>query len=205
MFRLQHEHVEIEHVSCREKFLVALVEGNVVVPQLISPKAVRRKPRQHPAVPSSISLQPAEDRELILLVGDAKSRLETDVRTKLAQQLRAKGMDGAALHQVHARAQLLEAGRDLVRRLVGECEDADSIRVDSKILDEESNALDQAKGLTCTRARQNEDRAEGSFNRLALRERRNARRSGRDRRAWGDDRVIFCQARDRRRQGLVVL
>ena len=84
MFRLQHEHVEIEHVSGREKFLVALVEGNVVVPQLISAKAVRRKPRQHPAVPSPVSLQPAEDRELILLVGDAKAGLERDVRAKLA-------------------------------------------------------------------------------------------------------------------------
>ena len=113
-------------------------------------------------------------------------------------------MDGPALHEVHARAQLLEARSYLVRRLVGEREDADSIRVDSKILDEESNALDEAKGLPCTGARQHEDRAQGSFNRLALREGRNARRIGRDRRAYGDDRVIFGEARDRSRQGLVL-
>jgi len=43
-----------------------------------------RKSRQHSAVPSSISLQAAEDRELILLVGDAKAGLERDVRAKLA-------------------------------------------------------------------------------------------------------------------------
>lgn len=113
-------------------------------------------------------------------------------------------MDCPPLHEVHARAQLLEARRDFVRRLVGEREDADSIRVDSEILDEESNALDEAEGFPCTGARQNEDRAQRSFNRLALRERWNARRGGRDRRAYGDDRVIFGQARDRSRQGLVL-
>jgi len=113
-------------------------------------------------------------------------------------------MDGPALHEIHARAQLIEARRDLVRRLVGEREDADSIRVDSMILDEESNALDEAERLSCTGAGQDEDRAQGSFNRLALRGRRNARRSGRDRRANGDDRVIFGQDRDRSRQGLVL-
>jgi hypothetical protein len=113
-------------------------------------------------------------------------------------------MDGPTLHEFSARPQLLEARRDLVRRLVGEREDADSIRADSKILDEESNALDEAKGLPCTGARQNEYRAWGSFDRLALREGRNARRGGRDRRTYGDDRVMFGQRRDRTGQGLVL-
>ena len=204
LLRFQDEHVEVEHVSLREKLLVALVEGNVVVPQLIAPKAVRRKPRQHSAVPSSISLEPAEDRELILLVGDAKPGLESDVRAELAEQLRAEGMNGSALDSLYARAEVLQSRSDLVRGLVGEREDADSIRVDSVILDEESNALDEAKRLPGTGARQNEDRAEGSFNRLALRGRRNAQRNRRDRRSYGGDRVIFGQARDRSRQGLVL-
>jgi hypothetical protein len=113
-------------------------------------------------------------------------------------------MDGPALHEVRARAQLLQARRDLVRRLVGEREDADSIRVDSKILDEESNALDEAKGLPRTGAGQDEDRAQGSFNCLELRDGRNARRGGRDRRTYGDDRVIFGQTRAESCQGLVL-
>ena len=112
-------------------------------------------------------------------------------------------MDGPALHEIHARAQLLEARRDLVRRLVGEREDTDSIRVHSKVFDEESNALDEAKGLPRTGAGQDEDRAYGSFNRLSLRQGRNARRGGRDRRTYGDDRVTFGQTRDRTGQGLV--
>ena len=113
-------------------------------------------------------------------------------------------MNGPALHEVCARAQLLEARRDLVRRLVGEREDANSIWVDSKILDEESNALDEAKGLPRTGAGQDEDRAYGSFNRLSLRQGRNARRGGRDRCTYGDDRVMFGQTGDRTGQGLVL-
>ena len=50
------------------------------------------------------------------------------------------------------RAELLETRGDLVRRLVGESEDADAVRVDSKILDEESNAIDEAERLPRTRS-----------------------------------------------------
>jgi hypothetical protein len=114
-------------------------------------------------------------------------------------------MDRSAFHELDPRSQLLEARGDLVRCLVGEREDADSVRVDSKILDEESNALDEAKGLACAGAGQDENRPQGCLNRLALRGGRNARRSGRDRRVYGDDCIIFGQARDRSRQGLVVL
>jgi hypothetical protein len=67
-------------------------------------------------------------------------------------------MDRSALHGLYACAEVLETRSDLVRRLVGEREDADSIRVDSKIFDEESNALDEAKRFPCTGARQDEDR-----------------------------------------------
>jgi hypothetical protein len=109
-------------------------------------------------VPSSVSFEPAEYRELVLLVGDAESGFEPDVRTKLAEQLCTEGMDRSALDSLYARAEVLETRRDLVGRLVGEGENADSICVDSKTLDEKSNALDEAKRLPCTGAGQDEDR-----------------------------------------------
>jgi len=158
LLRLQDEHVEVEHVARREKFLVPLVEGDVVVPERIAPKAVSRKSRQHPAVPSPVSFEPAEHRELVLLVGNAESGFEADLRTKLAEQLCTEGVDRSALHSLYTRAEVLETRSDLVGRLVGEREDADSIRVDSKIFDEESNALDEAKCLSCAGAGQDEDR-----------------------------------------------
>jgi hypothetical protein len=105
-----------------------------------------------------VSFEPAEYQELVLLVGNAESGFEADVRTKLAEQLRTEGMDRSALHSLDTRAEVLETRGDLVGRLVGEGENADSVRLDSKILDEESNALDEAKGLPCTGAGEDEDR-----------------------------------------------
>ena len=104
-----------------------------------------------------MSFQPAEDRELILVVGNPESRLERDVGAELAQQLRTEGMNRSALHKLDARVELLETRGDLVRCLVGEREDADSVGVDSKILDEESNALDEAECLPRTRSGEDED------------------------------------------------
>jgi hypothetical protein len=67
-------------------------------------------------------------------------------------------MDRSAFHELDPRSQLLEARGDLVSSLVGEREDADSIGVDSMILDEESNALDETERLPCTGPGQYEDR-----------------------------------------------
>ena len=128
------------------------------------------------AVTGSVSFQPSGDRELILLVGNTKSRLERDVRAELAQQLRTEGMNRSALHQLHAGAESLETRGDLVRRLVGERENADSVRVHPKILDEKSDALYEAERLTRTRSGEDEDRAQRSLDGLALRGRRDARR-----------------------------
>ncbi len=105
-----------------------------------------------------MSFQPAEDRQLILLVGNAESRLERDARAKLAQQLGTEGMDRSAMNELHLCTELPETGGDLVRRLVGEGEDADSIGGDSKVLDEESNALDEAECLSRTGSGEDEDR-----------------------------------------------
>ena len=55
-------------------------------------------------------------------------------------------------------AEVLETRGDFVRRLVGEREDADSVGFDSKVLNEESNALDEAERLPRTRSGEDEDR-----------------------------------------------
>ena len=109
-------------------------------------------------MPSSISLQPAEDRELILLVGNAKSRLEPHVRAELTQQLRTEGMNRSALHELDLGAELLQTRGDLVGRFVREREDADPVGVDSKVLDEESNALDETECLPRPGSGEDEDR-----------------------------------------------
>jgi hypothetical protein len=80
------------------------------------------------------------------------------VRAKLAEQLRAEGMDGSPLHTLYALAEVLQTRGDLVGRLVGEREDADSIWLDLQILDEESNALNEAKRLAGAGAGEDEDR-----------------------------------------------
>jgi hypothetical protein len=95
------------------------------------------------------------------------------------------------------RAELLEARGNLVRRLIGEREDADSVRVDSKVLDEESNAVDEAERLPRTRPGENEDGPDGSLDRLALRGRRGARRIRGDRPADGGDRLRYYEDRNR--------
>ena len=105
------------------------------------------------------SFEPAENRELVLLIGDAESGFEADFRSKLPEQLGTEGVDRSTFDRFYAGAEVLETRGDLVGSLVGEGEDADSIRVDSNILDEESNALDEAKGLPRTGAGQDEDRA----------------------------------------------
>jgi hypothetical protein len=69
-------------------------------------------------------------------------------------------MDGSALHPLHACVKLaLQTGGDFIRRLVGEREDADSLGVDRKPFDEESNALDEAECLPRTGAGEDEYRA----------------------------------------------
>jgi hypothetical protein len=98
------------------------------------------------------------------------------MRPQLAQQLRTEGVDRAPLHEVHARAELVETRCNFVGRFVGERENADSVRVHPKILDEKSDALYEAERLTRTRSGEDEDRAQRSLDGLALRGRRDARR-----------------------------
>lgn len=67
-------------------------------------------------------------------------------------------MDRSTLHELDARTELLETRGDLVRCLVGEREDADSLGADSKVFDEESNALDETERLSRTGSGKDEDR-----------------------------------------------
>ena len=176
--------------------MIALVERDLVRLEQISAKAEAGKSGQDSAVPSPVAFQPVEDRDLIFLVGNAESGLQADVRAELPQQLRAERVDGSALDQLYAGAELLEAGRDFVRCLVGEGEYADSLRINPKVLDEVPNALDEAEGLACTWPGKDEDRARRGLDRVALRGSRNARRIRCDRRTDGRDRVRSGNAGD---------
>ena len=126
------------------------------------------------------------------------------MRAELAEQLGAKRVNGSSFHALDLGAELLEPRCNLVGRLVGEREDADSVWFDSKVLDEESNALDEAEGLPRTRSGEDENGPQGSFDCLALRGRRDAGWIGRYRRVIGDDSVRSREARNRCCQELVV-
>ena len=165
---LEHEHVEIQLVALRQKLLIALVEREIVRLEGIAPKTVSGERRQHAWVPPAISLEPAQHPELVLVVGNAEARLDTDVRAQLAQQLHAERVDGSTLHAFHSRAEGLEPAGDLVGRLVGERKDPDALRLDLKMLDEKAHALDEAESLAGARAGENQDRPHRGFNCLTL-------------------------------------
>jgi hypothetical protein len=94
---------------------------------------------------------------LIIVVGDAEARLQSDVDSELAQQLGAESVNRSALHALGARVELpLETRCDLAGGLVGERENADALRIEPALLDEESNPLDQAECLTGAGAGENE-------------------------------------------------
>jgi hypothetical protein len=67
-------------------------------------------------------------------------------------------MDRSPLHELYARAELVETRCNLVGRFVGERKNADSVGVDVKILDEKPDALDQAERLPRTRSGEDENR-----------------------------------------------
>ena len=66
-------------------------------------------------------------------------------------------MDRPALHALHPLAELtLQALGDLARRFVGEGENADPGGIDGELLDQISDALDQAERLAGAGAGENE-------------------------------------------------
>ncbi len=91
------ERVEVDDLARREESLVAREKHGVVVEQRVAAKAVRRKPVQRARMPAPIALDPPEDAELILLVGDAEAGFEQHVRAEFAQELGAERVNRPAL------------------------------------------------------------------------------------------------------------
>ena len=93
---------------------------------------------------------------MVLVVGDAEAGLQSDVDAELAQQLGAEGVNRSPFDPLGPRLQLpLETRGDLSRGLVGERENADALRIESALLDEESDPLDQAERLARARTGEN--------------------------------------------------
>ncbi len=127
---------------------------------------------------------------MVLVVGDAEAGLQSDVGAKLAQQLGAEGVNRSPFDALGPRLQPpLETRGDLSSRLVREREDADALRIESSLLDEESDPLDQAERLARAGTGENKDRLGEGLDGLALGVGRNVGRIGRDGRSYGGDRV----------------
>jgi hypothetical protein len=108
--------------------------------------------------------EPAQDSFLVGLVGDAEPGLQSYVLAELAQQLGAECVDRSALDALDAWPQLAhEPLRDLARGLVGESEDADPLRLDAELVDQESDPPDQAERLAGAWPREDKKRSRRSF------------------------------------------
>jgi hypothetical protein len=121
-------------------------------------------------------------------------------------------VDCPTLDSLYAGAKLeLETFGNLTRRFVGKSENANAPGIDRELLDEESDALDEAEGLSRARPGENEQWLCGGLDRGALRSRRDAgNRSGAGsrRRRCSDERWVrqreSVRARARDRQVSVV-
>jgi hypothetical protein len=122
-------------------------------------------------------------------------------------------VDRPALDSLYAGAELaLETFGDLTGCFVGKSKDANAPGIDRELLDEKSDALNQAKGFSRARPGQNEQRLRGCFDCGTLRGRRDARKRsgvGRSRRRCSEERSVgqrgSIRARARERQVSEVL
>ena len=113
--------------------------------------------------------EPPQNGFLVRLVGNAEPGLEIHLFAKIAQQLGAERVDGAALDALHTIAQLaLQSLGDLAGGLVGECENADSRRIEGETLDEIANALDEAERFSGTRSGEDQKRLRWPLDRVSL-------------------------------------
>ena len=113
--------------------------------------------------------EPPEDRFLVWLVGNAETGLQIDPLSKLAQQLGAECVDRTALHALYPLAQLvLQALGDLAGGFVGEGENADPGGIDGELLDQISDALDEAERLAGAGPGENEKGLRRGLDRGAL-------------------------------------
>jgi len=117
-------------------------------------------------------------------------------------------VDCSALDSLHAGVQLaLEAFGDLTSCFVRKSEDANAPGIDGELLDEESDALNEAKSFSRAGPGENEQWLRGRLDRGALRGGRDARNRsgvGRSRRRRSDERCLgqrgSIRARARERQ-----
>ena len=157
--RLDDQRVEIHQLPIGEKALVLVKEHEIVVLKRIAAKPMGGEPREHAAVPFARAFDAPQHIELVLLVGDAKARLEKHGGAEFAKELRAERVDGSAFDLLGRRAEpRLEPVGDLAGGLVGEREGADAIGLESFVLDQIPDALDEAEGLARARAREDEHR-----------------------------------------------
>jgi hypothetical protein len=115
------------------------------------------------------NLEPAQNRFLIRIVGDAETDRQADLLAELSQQLGAESVDGAALDALHAGAKLaLETLGDFSSGFIGERKDADARRIDLQLLDQEPDALDEAERLARTWTGEHEQRLRAGLDGGAL-------------------------------------
>jgi hypothetical protein len=96
---------------------------------------------------------------LIIFVGDSETGLEAGLLRELAKQLSTERVDRPALYLACLGAEVfLEAARDLSCGLVGEREGADVSGVDPLLLNQESDALDEAESLSRSGASEHQHR-----------------------------------------------
>src|SRR5207244_13511654 len=116
--------------------------------QILAAEAVRREANEKVAGPSRRGADPPQRRPLVILIGDAKARLQTDVCAKLAKELGTEGVERSSLYAAGGVTDVGgEPRRDLAGGLVGEGKGADPGGVDARPLDQESNPFGQAECL----------------------------------------------------------
>ena len=173
--------------------------------QLLAAEAIARECVEDALVHPRRHFEPAQDGFLIRLIGDAEAGLQSHVLAELSQKLGAESVDGPALDALHARAELTrEALGDFAGRLVREGEDADPLGVDLELVDQESDPLDEAEGLSRARAREHEKRPWCGLNGQALRngwDARNRNGVGAYRRRFRDGRCVRSRGSVRARGG----
>src|SRR5258708_9403092 len=103
------------------------------------------------------------------LVGNSKPPFQSNLVAKLTKERGAEGVDRSAFHSISTRAEVLETRRDFLRCPVGKREGKNSRGIQPLLLDKESNALDETKGLSRAWAGEHEQRREVSLDGTQLR------------------------------------
>jgi len=156
-----HEHVEVHEVPLCEEIDVAPVPCVIALIDLGSVDEPKCRERlESLLVPAGGNTDAAEHAELIIFIRDSESWLEASVLREFAQQLGAECVNRPALCLGRSRAEeFLESRGDFSCRFIRECERADSRWLDAFLLDQVSDALDQAECFSRAGASENENRS----------------------------------------------